>query len=76
MHAVVVVEPGVDSDHVVREANARLQDHQRIRTISVWPGPQLTRTEARATETGGHSRLGQRQAPSRETVPQGDSLER
>ena len=45
VHAVVVVEPGTDVDALVRDANARLQDHQRIRTISVWPGTELPRTE-------------------------------
>ena len=45
VHAVVVLNPGADADAVVRDANARLQDHQRIRTISVWPGTELPRTE-------------------------------
>ena len=45
VHAVVVLEPGTDIDLVVREANARLQDHQRIRGASAWPGPELPRTE-------------------------------
>ena len=45
VHAVLVLEPGVDPDAVIREANARLQDHQRIRAISVWPGSELPRTE-------------------------------
>ena len=55
------LEPGVDPERVVREANARLQDHQRIRTISVWPGTRAAahRRHAQA-ETGGHSRLGER----------------
>jgi long-chain acyl-CoA synthetase len=45
VHAVLVVEPGTDVDSVIREANARLQDHQRIRTSSIWPGTELPRTE-------------------------------
>ena len=45
VHAVVVLEAGTDPDQVIREANTRLQDHQRIRTISVWPGTELPRTE-------------------------------
>ena len=45
VHAVVLLEPGGDPDEVVRQANARLQDHQRIRTISIWPGTELPRTE-------------------------------
>jgi long-chain acyl-CoA synthetase len=45
VHAVLVVEPGADPDAVVRAANARLQDHQRIRAASVWPSSELPRTE-------------------------------
>ncbi|MBM3817552.1 MAG: AMP-binding protein [Acidimicrobiia bacterium] len=45
VHAVLVLEPGADADAVVREANARLQDHQRIRAASVWPAGELPRTE-------------------------------
>jgi long-chain acyl-CoA synthetase len=36
VHAVVVVDPGTDTERIVRTANARLADHQRIRGISVW----------------------------------------
>ena len=45
VHAVLLLAPGADPDAVVREANARLEDHQRIRVFSVWPGPSLPRTE-------------------------------
>jgi len=45
VHAVLVLEPGVDAGDVVRQANAQLQDHQRIRSSSVWPRPDLPRTE-------------------------------
>jgi long-chain acyl-CoA synthetase len=45
VHAVLVLEPGTDADTVVRNANARLQDHQRIRGVSIWPGGELPRTE-------------------------------
>jgi long-chain acyl-CoA synthetase len=75
VHAVVVAEPGIDPDRVVREANARLQDHQRIRAISVWPGTALPRTEGtrklkRAAIRDWVTAGGQTLA-----VPQGDSLE-
>ncbi len=33
VHAVLVLEPGADVDAIIRDANAQLQDHQRIRTI-------------------------------------------
>ena len=45
VHAVLVLEPGGDADAIVRQANAQLQDHQRIRGVSVWPSPALPRTE-------------------------------
>jgi long-chain acyl-CoA synthetase len=45
VHAVLVLAPSGDPDAVVRAANAQLQDHQRIRTSSVWPGAELPRTE-------------------------------
>jgi long-chain acyl-CoA synthetase len=45
VHAVLVLEPGADADAIVREANARLDDHQRIRRALVWPEPALPRTE-------------------------------
>ncbi|MSO45599.1 MAG: hypothetical protein EXQ59_02360 [Acidobacteria bacterium] len=53
VHAVLVLEPGAeagadrdaDLDAIVRAANARLQDHQRIRATSVWPGETLPRTD-------------------------------
>ena len=45
VHAVLVLEPGADAEAVVRQANPQLQDHQRVRGMSVWPGPELPRTE-------------------------------
>jgi long-chain acyl-CoA synthetase len=45
VHAVLVLNEGADSSAVVRAANAELQDHQRIRTASTWPGAALPRTE-------------------------------
>ena len=45
VHAVLVLEPGAEADGIVREANARLLDHQRIRGLSTWPGAELPRTE-------------------------------
>jgi long-chain acyl-CoA synthetase len=43
--AVLVAAPGTDLDEVVRQANTRLQDHQRIRAAALWPGAELPRTE-------------------------------
>ena len=45
VHAVLVVDPGVDPDAVVRAANAELDDHQKIRRAVIWPEPELPRTE-------------------------------
>ena len=45
VHAVVVLDPGVDVDEVVRQANRRLEDHQRIRAAAVWTGGELPRTD-------------------------------
>jgi long-chain acyl-CoA synthetase len=45
VHAVLVLDPGVDADAVVRDANARLDDHQKVRRALVWPEPELPRTE-------------------------------
>ena len=45
VQAVVLGEPGLDLDDVVRSANARLGDHQKIRAAALWPGTELPRTE-------------------------------
>ncbi len=45
VHAVVIVRPGADVEAIVRGANAVLADHQRVRSISIWPGAELPRTE-------------------------------
>jgi long-chain acyl-CoA synthetase len=45
VHAVLVVEPATDVDDIVRQANAGLEDHQKVRRALVWPEPELPRTE-------------------------------
>ncbi|RPI51910.1 MAG: hypothetical protein EHM55_17795 [Acidobacteria bacterium] len=45
VHIVLVLDPGVDPDAVVREANTRLEGHQKIRRALVWPQGGLPRTE-------------------------------
>ena len=45
VHAVLVLDPGVDVDAIVRQANAELDEHQKIRRGLVWPEPELPRTE-------------------------------
>jgi long-chain acyl-CoA synthetase len=75
VHAVVVLDPGIDPDHVVRDANARLQDHQRIRTISVWPDTDLPRTEGTRKLKRAAIRDWVNAGGQPLTSPQGDSLE-
>ncbi len=45
VHAVLVLDQGIDENAVVREANSQLADHQRVRSVTRWPGPELPRTE-------------------------------
>ncbi|HYL73580.1 MAG TPA: AMP-binding protein [Bryobacteraceae bacterium] len=45
VHAVLIVDPGVDPNAVVQRANAKLADYQRIRTVSLWPYAEFPRTE-------------------------------
>ena len=45
VHAVLVLEPGISIDEVVRAANSELDDHQKIRRAVAWPEPSLPRTE-------------------------------
>lgn len=46
VHAVLVLENACDPSEVVRRANLQLEDHQKIRSISIWPGERLPRTES------------------------------
>ena len=43
--AVLVLEKDADPSEIVRRANSRLEDHQAIRSVSVWPGDRLPRAE-------------------------------
>ena len=47
VHAILVFKSDseADADTVVRQANASLADHQKIRRAVVWPEPELPRTE-------------------------------
>jgi long-chain acyl-CoA synthetase len=48
VHAVLVLEPDADASAVVRAANQGLEDHQLVRSSSIWPGDRLPRTEGTA----------------------------
>jgi long-chain acyl-CoA synthetase len=43
-HAVLVLEGGTSPEEVIRVANQQLEDHQRVRGLSVWSGNRLPRT--------------------------------
>ncbi len=45
VNAVLILDPGIDPDAVVRTANTALADHQKVRRAIVWPEPELPRTE-------------------------------
>jgi long-chain acyl-CoA synthetase len=45
VHAALILEPGANAEDIVRRANARLADFQRVRTFSIWPHDEFPRTE-------------------------------
>jgi len=45
VHAVLILEPGTDAEEIVRRANVRLADFQRVRSFSTWPHDEFPRTE-------------------------------
>lgn len=45
VHAALVLVDGADAEAVIRQANAQLEEHQKIRGYTVWPEPELPRTE-------------------------------
>jgi long-chain acyl-CoA synthetase len=45
VQAVLVAAPGIDLDDIVRQANTRLEDHQKIRAVALWAGAELPRTD-------------------------------
>src|SRR5260221_6263752 len=45
VQAVLRLAQGTDPDLVIRNANTRLADHQKIRAAAVWSGTELPRTE-------------------------------
>lgn len=45
VHAVLVLEPGADPEAIIAAANQSLQEHQRVRSYSIWPAGELPRTE-------------------------------
>jgi long-chain acyl-CoA synthetase len=45
VHAVLILDAGADAEEIVRRANARLADFQRVRNFSIWPQDEFPRTE-------------------------------
>lgn len=45
VHAALVLEEGAMAEDVVRRANAALEEHQKVRSFTVWPDSELPRTE-------------------------------
>jgi len=45
VQAVLILDNGADAEEIVRRANARLADYQRIRSVSIWPQDEFPRTE-------------------------------
>jgi long-chain acyl-CoA synthetase len=45
VHAALILESGANAEDIVRRANARLVDYQRVRSFSIWPHAEFPRTE-------------------------------
>lgn len=45
VHAALALAEGASAEEIIREANARLEEHQKVRGYTVWPGAELPRTE-------------------------------
>jgi long-chain acyl-CoA synthetase len=45
VRAVLILEPGANGEEIVKRANARLSDYQRVRSFSLWPHDEFPRTE-------------------------------
>jgi long-chain acyl-CoA synthetase len=75
VHAVLLLDNPTDPDSIVRQANSRLQDHQRIRGASVWPGPELPRTEGTRKLKRAQIREWVRSGATAIAPPQSDTVE-
>lgn len=45
VHAALVLAPEADPEAVIRQANSQLEDHQKVRSYTVWHDADLPRTE-------------------------------
>jgi long-chain acyl-CoA synthetase len=46
VHAVLVLDANASGEEIVRLANQRLEDQQKIRSFTIWPGDELPRTQS------------------------------
>ncbi len=46
VHAVMVLDRNAQAEDIVRTANQRLEDQQKIRSMTIWPGDELPRTQS------------------------------
>ncbi len=75
VHAVLILAANVAAADVVKEANTRLQDHQRIRGVSIWPTAELPRTEGTKKLRRGQIREWVHGGTLQVAQPHGDTLE-
>ena len=75
VHAVLLLDEARDPDAIVRAANSRLQDHQRIRGASVWPASELPRTEGTRKLKRAQLREWVRSGAAPIAPPHGDTVE-
>ena len=64
VHAVLVPGPGADAATIVRLANERLEDRQKIRSFSIWTAGDLPRTTATGKLRHGEIAEAVRKSPS------------
>jgi long-chain acyl-CoA synthetase len=70
VEAVIVLDPGADSREIIRQANAKLEEHQKIRGIREWPGLRLPRTEGTQKLKRGEIRNWLKGGEARAEVPE------
>jgi long-chain acyl-CoA synthetase len=75
VHAVLLLADGTGRDEIIRAANSRLQDHQRVRSTSEWPAAELPRTEGTRTLKRAQIRDWVRNGAQPAALAQGDTLE-
>jgi long-chain acyl-CoA synthetase len=74
VRAVLVLERAVDPNEVVRRANLQLEDYQKIRSVSVWPGERLPRTEGTQKLKHGEIQAWVESGSSAPTTPSGHEM--